>query len=181
MREAGLLFLRLAGCACAGGWEGANAHQVLIKPSENIIFRIKEPEAVTTISKKVCLLGDFAVGKTSLVRWFVYNRFEEKYLSTIGVHVSRKSLSVPHASGVVDLAILLWGIAGNNGFEKVRASYIRGSAGALLVCDLTRPETLDSLLAYVDLVRSISRRASCEIRCEKTYGSHNHSNNLADS
>jgi small GTP-binding protein len=114
---------------------------------------------VTTISKKVCLLGDFAVGKTSLVRRFVYNRFEEKYLSTIGVHVSRKSLSVPHASGVADLAILLWDIAGNNGFEKVRASYIRGSAGALLVCDLTRPETLDSLMIYIDLVQNISPQA----------------------
>jgi small GTP-binding protein len=111
---------------------------------------------VTTISKKVCLLGDFAVGKTSLVRQFVYNRFEEKYLSTIGVHVSRKIVSVPHAPGIVDLAILLWDIVGNNGFEKLRASYMRGSAGALLVCDLTRPETLASLLSYGDLVRSIS-------------------------
>jgi small GTP-binding protein len=117
---------------------------------------MKEPGSVTTISKKVCLLGDFAVGKTSLVRQFVYSRFEEHYLSTIGVHVSRKALSVPHPAGVVDLAILLWDIAGNNGFEKVRASYIRGSAGVLLVCDLTRPETLDSLLTYVDLVRNIS-------------------------
>jgi small GTP-binding protein len=114
---------------------------------------------VTAISKKVCLLGDSAVGKTSLVRQFVYNRFEEHYLSTLGVHVSRKTVSVPHPAGVVDLAILLWDIAGNNGFEKVRTSYVRGAAGALLVCDLTRPKTLDGLLAYVDLVRSISPEA----------------------
>ncbi len=122
---------------------------------------------MTTISKKVCLLGDFAVGKTSLVRQFVYNRFEEKYLSTIGVHVSRKTLSVPHPAGVVDLAILLWDIAGNNGFEKVRASYIRGAAGALLVCDLTRPETLDNLVTYVDLVQNISPQARLIVAANK--------------
>jgi small GTP-binding protein len=128
---------------------------------------MKEPGVVTTISKKVCLLGDFAVGKTSLVRQFVYNRFEEQYLSTIGVHVSRKTLSVPHPDGVVDLAILLWDIAGNNGFEKVRASYIRGAAGALLVCDLTRPETLGNLMTYVGLVRSVSPQARLVIAANK--------------
>jgi len=128
---------------------------------------MKEPGIVTTISKKVCLLGDFAVGKTSLVRQFVYNRFEEQYLSTIGVHVSRKTLSVPHPDGVVDLAILLWDIAGNNGFEKVRASYIRGAAGALLVCDLTRPETLGNLMTYVGLVRSVSPQARLILAANK--------------
>ena len=56
---------------------------------------------VRTVSKKVCLLGDFAVGKTSLVRRFVYDIFDEKYISTIGVKVSRKTVAVPMTDGAL--------------------------------------------------------------------------------
>lgn len=120
-----------------------------------------------TISKKVCLLGDFAVGKTSLVKRFVYNMFEDKYLSTIGVHVSRKAISLPQPTGMVDLAMMLWDIAGNNGFEHVRSSYVRGAAGAVLVCDLTRPQTFDNLIDYVDLLSSVSPDARLVVAANK--------------
>ena len=100
------------------------------------------------ISKKVCLLGDFAVGKTSLVRRFVYNLFDDKYISTIGVKVSRKTVTVPNGDGVVQLTMMLWDLAGSEEFSQVRASYLRGSAGAVLVCDLTRAETLHNLQSY---------------------------------
>ena len=103
-----------------------------------------------TISKKVCLLGDFAVGKTSLVRRFVYNLFSDRYVSTIGVKVSRKTVAIPRTDDVVELAIMLWDLAGSEEFNVVRASYLRGAAGAVLVCDLTRPETLDNLHTYAD-------------------------------
>lgn len=105
---------------------------------------------MTTISKKVCLLGDFAVGKTSLVRRFVYDLFSDKYISTIGVKVSRKTVAVPRNDSVVELAMMLWDLGGSEEFRRVRASYLRGAAGAVLVCDLTRSETLDSLGTYVD-------------------------------
>ena len=104
----------------------------------------------TTISKKICLLGDFAVGKTSLVRRFVYALFEDKYISTIGVKVSRKTVVLPHEEEVVELALMLWDLAGSAEFSRVQASYLRGAVGAVLVCDVTLPETLDSLLAYAD-------------------------------
>jgi small GTP-binding protein len=109
---------------------------------------------MTTVSKKVCLLGDFAVGKTSLVRRFVYNRFDDTYLSTIGVKVSRKTVSVPHQDQIVSLTMLLWDLAGSEEFSPMRASYLRGAVGGILVCDLTRPETLNNLFTYVeDLLR----------------------------
>ena len=98
-----------------------------------------------SISKKVCLLGDFAVGKTSLVRRFVYDLFSDKYVSTIGVKVSRKTVAVPSPDEVVELTMMLWDLAGSEEFDSVRASYLRGASGAVLVCDLTRPETLDDL------------------------------------
>jgi small GTP-binding protein len=108
------------------------------------------PNTMTKFSKKVCLLGDFAVGKTSLVRRFVYDLFEDKYLSTIGVKVSRKSMFVQVDSGPVELTLMLWDLAGSEEFDHVRASYLRGAAGAVLVCDLTRQETLPNLNRYVN-------------------------------
>ena len=118
---------------------------------------------MTPLNKKVCLLGDVAVGKTSLVRRFVYNLFDDKYLSTIGVKVSRKTVAVPHLDGVVDLTMMLWDLAGSEKFDQVRASYLRGTAGAVLVCDLTRPETLDSLRAYADDLRRVNPNAQAVV------------------
>jgi small GTP-binding protein len=122
---------------------------------------------VTTFSKKVCLLGDFAVGKTSLVRRFVYNLFNDKYISTIGVKVSRKTVAVPRDDEVVELTMMLWDLAGSEEFNQVRASYLRGAAGAVLVCDLTRPETLDSLRAYADDLLSVSPGAQLMLATNK--------------
>ena len=122
---------------------------------------------MATISKKVCLLGDFAVGKTSLVRRFVYDLFDDSYISTIGVKVSRKSVLVPRAGDIVELVMMLWDLSGNNGFHEVRTSYLRGSAGAVLVCDLTRPETLDSLSAYVSDLFEVSPGAQLIIAANK--------------
>ena len=106
------------------------------------------------IGKKVCLLGDYAVGKTSLVRRFVYNLFDDRYISTIGVKVSRKTVMLARDDDVVELSIMLWDLAGSEEFDQVRASYVRGAAGGVLVCDMTRASTLDSLKSYAgDLLR----------------------------
>jgi small GTP-binding protein len=113
----------------------------------------------TAISKKVCLLGDLAVGKTSLVRRFVYDLFDDKYISTIGVKVSRKVLAVQRGADIAELTMMLWDLAGSEEFDRVRASYLRGSAGAVLVCDLTRPETLDCLPQYTDELHAANPEA----------------------
>lgn len=107
---------------------------------------------MTTIQKKICLLGDFAVGKTSLVRRYVEGRFDDKYLSTVGVKIARRSLS--RAYGTLNL--LVWDLAGSDEFTKTAASYLRGAAGALIVCDLTRPETLETLSFYAHMLQSRS-------------------------
>lgn len=121
----------------------------------------------TTIARKVCLLGDFAVGKTSLVRRFVYNRFDDKYISTIGVKVSRKVIALPGEGDVVEMAMMLWDLAGSEEFDRVRVSYLRGAAGAVLVCDLTRAETLGGLERYVRDLRNVSPAAQIVLAANK--------------
>jgi small GTP-binding protein len=102
-----------------------------------------------TLSKKVCLLGEFAVGKTSLVRRFVYNLFDDRYISTIGVRVSRKTVAVPIEQELAELTMMVWDLAGSEEFNRVSTSYLRGAAGAVLVFDLTRTNTFDQLYSYV--------------------------------
>ncbi len=96
---------------------------------------------------KICLIGDFSVGKTSLVRRFTESRFGESYLSTIGVRVSRKVLHIT-PDGSASLTMLIWDTAGSEPFNDIVRSYYQGSGGALLVCDLTRAETAASLYTY---------------------------------
>jgi small GTP-binding protein len=92
------------------------------------------------IQKKICMLGGFAVGKTSLVSRFVRSIFSEKYLTTVGVKIDRKPITLDDRT--VDL--ILWDIYGQDEFQTVQESYLRGSAGYLLVIDGTRRATLDT-------------------------------------
>jgi small GTP-binding protein len=122
---------------------------------------------MVSLSKKVCLLGDFAVGKTSLARRFVHNRFEDKYLSTIGVKVSSKSFAVSKGDQQIDLTLMIWDLAGSEEFNHIRASYLRGAAGVLLVCDMTRAETLHRLQSYVDDMAKIHQRIPLVLAANK--------------
>lgn len=114
------------------------------------------------------MLGDFAVGKTSLVRRFVYDLFDDRYMSTVGVKVSRKPLAVVSGERVVDLTMILWDLAGSEEFSQMRGAYLRGAAGALLVYDLTRRDTLASLHSYASQLRQISADAALVIVANKS-------------
>jgi small GTP-binding protein len=103
-----------------------------------------------TIQKKVCLLGDFAVGKTSLIRRYVEGRFDDKYLTTVGVVVSRKAI----IRSDLALNLLIWDLAGGRDFSQ--SGYLLGAAGALIACDLTRAITLASFQTYVAQVRQVN-------------------------
>ncbi len=91
------------------------------------------------IKRKICMLGAFAVGKTSLVSRFVSSMFSEKYLTTVGVKVDKKVVTVDGQ----DVALLIWDIYGEDALQQIRSSYVRGAAGYLLVVDGTRADTLD--------------------------------------
>jgi small GTP-binding protein len=90
------------------------------------------------IQKKVCMVGTFAVGKTSLVRQFVESVYSEKYHTTVGVKVDKKVVTV----GENEVTLVLWDIEGAAAGHELRQSYLRGAAGYLMVADGTRPDTV---------------------------------------
>jgi small GTP-binding protein len=108
------------------------------------------------IQKKICLLGDFAVGKTSLVRQFVEGRFDDRYQSTIGVKISRKTLSRSYG----ELNMLVWDLAGDNTLKAFvnTKSYLHGTAGAMIVCDLTRFESLTTFELYARELQNMNQK-----------------------
>ncbi|MBK9980761.1 MAG: GTP-binding protein [Gemmatimonadetes bacterium] len=93
---------------------------------------------MSVVQRKVCMLGATAVGKTSLVRRFVESIFSEKYQATIGVKIDRKLVTM----GDTTVSLLLWDLQGEDEFQRVRLSYLRGASGLIYVADGTRPETL---------------------------------------
>ncbi len=100
-------------------------------------------------ARKICILGDFAVGKTSLARRFVHQQFSDKYLTTVGVKVDTKAVELG-AGRALKLAI--WDIAGTDTPTELLLRYTRGAAGFLLVADATRAETLDCCAELRDAV-----------------------------
>jgi small GTP-binding protein len=91
------------------------------------------------LKKKVCLLGAYGVGKTSLVRRFVESIFDERYLTTVGVRLERKDLIVDGE----EMRIMLWDLAGEDDVSRLRPAYLQGASACIFVADGTRPSTLD--------------------------------------
>jgi small GTP-binding protein len=83
------------------------------------------------LKKKICMVGQFAVGKTSLVRRFVDSIFDERYLTTIGVKIDRKDVTV----GSESVTLVLWDLEGEDDLAQLNASHLRGASGYILVAD----------------------------------------------
>jgi len=101
------------------------------------------------LQKKICMIGSFAVGKTSLVRRFVESIYSDAYHTTVGVKVDKK---VVQAAGN-EVTLVLWDIYGEDQLQKMRWSYVRGASGYLLVADGTRRATLDKTMELEEKVR----------------------------
>jgi small GTP-binding protein len=102
------------------------------------------------IQKKVCMVGVYGTGKTSLVQQFVNSIFSVKYHSTVGVKVDRKVMDVDGTP----VTLVLWDVAGRDPTQEIPASYLRGSHAILFVADGTRRETFDQLSSLRDLARA---------------------------
>ena len=129
--------------------------------------------------KKVCMIGSFAVGKTSLVRRFVEGFFSDEYQTNIGVKLSNKEVR----SGGHEIKMTLWDIYGEDDFQKMRWSYVQGASGYLLVADGTRAATLHKaeeleaklrqevgVIPFVFLINKSDRKEEWELDAEFEQG-----------
>jgi small GTP-binding protein len=108
------------------------------------------------VKLKICLVGDEGVGKTSLVRRYVLSEFDERYFRTVGVLVTKRIAYVEVDGGTYGTTLTVWDILGRRDFVgRFDGPYLANAAGVLAVCDLTRPETLDALGAWLDRVRAV--------------------------
>ena len=93
------------------------------------------------VSKKVVIAGHFGVGKTSVIKRFVHQKFSDQYLTTIGVKIDKKSIDINGNT----INMILWDIAGEQSSSKIPKNYFMGAHGLLYVFDLSREETYQNL------------------------------------
>ena len=116
------------------------------------------------LAKKICLLGSYRVGKTSLVRQFVSSIYDEAYHVTLGVKIDKKLLSLDAA----DVELMIWDIAGAEDKSDVPKSYFAGLAGYLLVIDGTRAETVDRALDIARQVEAAAKKVPVVVLLNKS-------------
>ncbi|KYC35324.1 GTP-binding protein [Scytonema hofmannii PCC 7110] len=115
------------------------------------------------LQKKICMVGAFATGKTSLVSKFVYSIFSEKYQTTVGVKIDKKTINFQGK----EVNLILWDLYGEDEFQKVRMSYLRGSSGYLLIADGTRHHTLEKALNLRQRVEETIGKVPCVLVLNK--------------
>src|SRR5437899_7734359 len=108
---------------------------------------------------KVCLVGEGAVGKTCLIRRFIHDQVDHRYVSTLGAKVSKKEVvgGNPKADGEISIDMTMWDIMGEKGFrELLKEAYFHGAQGILAVCDITRKDTLHELNDWIAAVNRVT-------------------------
>jgi small GTP-binding protein len=115
------------------------------------------------------MVGDFGVGKTSLIRRFVERQFSDQYLSTVGVKISRKTVELlgTQQQEKRNLQLLIWEIEGHTKFKAIAPTYLQGASGALVVGDLSRQETLERIPEHIQLFLSINPKGLITIALNK--------------
>ena len=108
------------------------------------------------INKKICVIGEFAVGKTSLIRRYVLNQFSPDYQATLGVNIYKFSdrIETP-GGGTEEINEIIWDIEGAQRGENLVDTYLRGAAGALVIGDVTRADAVDSMVRHASRFQGI--------------------------
>ena len=122
------------------------------------------------VSKKICLLGDFSVGKTSLIRRFVERQFSDQYLSTIGVKISRKDVEcqLTDSHKQITVQMLIWDLEGNTKFKAITPMHLQGASGAVIVADVNRQVTIEHISDHVQCFLSVNPKGSIIVALNKS-------------
>jgi len=107
---------------------------------------------IREIKMKICLIGEGAVGKTSLIKRYVFDQFEREYITTLGTKITKKQVNLKHPvkDEDVKVTLMIWDIMGQKGFrELLQEAYFYGAQGLMAVCDITNRETLKELEDWI--------------------------------
>ena len=138
--------------------ESVRSERALL-PEEEYVDIGEEWTSKPRVRAKICLVGDAGVGKTSLIRRFVLNQFDDKYIKTIGTKVSKKSISLYDSfrERETEVVMTIWDIMGQEGFrELLKDAYFCGANGIIAVCDVTNEETMNRLDGWLDRTYKIA-------------------------
>ncbi len=108
---------------------------------------------------KICLVGEHQVGKTCLIKRYIFNEFSDGYISTIGTKVTKKKLAIQHpkTKEAIAVELMIWDIMGEKGFRRLlQDSYFFGAQGILAVCDNTREDTLSELEGWIEGIQKVA-------------------------
>ncbi len=117
---------------------------------------------------KVVLLGDGGVGKTSLVKRFVHQKYDDKYIKTLGTNVYKKDILKTNQGRAVNLSLQIWDVMGQDSFPSVLKTSLMGANGVILVTDLTNKASLENLQDWLQLVFSSSPEVSLVFLANKS-------------
>ena len=105
---------------------------------------------------KICLVGDSAVGKTSLIKKFVLDIFDDSYITTIGTKITKKTITFDIDDKEIIMDMMIWDIMGQASFRSLlQDAYFYGAHGVLAVSDSTRPETANSLHDWMSSTKQV--------------------------
>ena len=104
--------------------------------------------------KKILIIGNHGVGKTSLATRYVENKFSDAYLSTIGVNIMKKNLILSDHGNMAAVALMLWDLEGANKNQNIPLQYAKGCNAFIIVIDATRSETLENLQQHLDYIHN---------------------------
>ena len=125
------------------------------------------PEGLASYTRKVCLVGDPAVGKTSLVRRFVIDKYDDSYIMTLGAKVMKKNVIVDSGGQKSDVTLMIWDVMGQKHFKIIESVAFKHIQAAFIVCDLTRRSTLDNIHYWVEALQGVSGKVPLIILVNK--------------
>ncbi|NHJ13104.1 MAG: GTP-binding protein [Candidatus Thorarchaeota archaeon] len=117
---------------------------------------------------RVVLLGEAAVGKTSLIKRYTENSFDEEYKQTIGTTFASKDVAIAADSGeFINVRLIIWDMGGQTTYRELRRQFMKGSAGAVIAYDVTRPETYMAMNNWFESFRETCPDATVVICANK--------------